>query len=398
MAQQSGFHSTSATPTGHQVANYSEALMALANGILSACHGSAGVAPSYLNALAPTAGGANTVNVATGAAIVNGYWYLNDAVQAVNIPSSGGGTIRYDRVVLRHTGSPTFTVVLTVLTGSAIMPPAKGANDVDICTVLVTDAGAVTVTDAREYARIQTAGIADLGVTTPKLAANALSADAAGRAKMQDGFINTDKMGAAAVTYSRIQDVGACGVPARAANTAGVLATVQAAANNRVLMRKADVLTFAQIEADQIAALAIIAGKIANGGVDTTDRLANDIVDDTKVGNRVPQLRRRQGGSATDWSVQGSSNYTPTAVWMQPGVSRVTINTPDSFGFVDITFPVAFSGEPMVLGSIRNVSGEIQGDWYFSNHTASTMRITVVRAGISGTSIYDITWLAIGSE
>jgi hypothetical protein len=368
MAQTSGFHSTTGgVAVGHQVANYSEALLTTAYKIIAACHGDVGIAPSYLNALAPTAGGANTVNVATGAAIVNGYWYLNDAVQAVTIPSSGGGTVRYDRVVLRHTGSPTFTVVLTVLTGSAIMPPAKGANDVDICTVLVTDAGAVTVTDAREYARIQTAGLADLAATTAKLATNALSADAAGRAKMQDGFINTDKMGAAAVTYSRIQDVGACGVPARAANTAGVLATVQAAANNRVLMRKADVLTFAQVETDQIA---------------------DDAVDDTKAGNRVPQMYRRQGNNATNWNGAGTTTYTPTAVRMQAGSASVP-----SGGTLTVTFPVAFSATPLVF-----LTAGTSGRLLYVTAVSST-QFSIEATDIAGTlAACTAFWIAVGTE
>jgi hypothetical protein len=367
MAQTSGFHSTTGgVAVGHQVANYSEALLTTAYKIIAACHGDVGIAPSYLNALAPTAGGANTVNVATGAAIVNGYWYLNDAVQAVTIPSSGGGTIRYDRVVLRHTGSPTFTVVLTVLTGSAIMPPAKGANDVDICTVLVTDAGAVTVTDAREYARIQTAGLADLAATTAKLATNALSADAAGRAKMQDGFINTDKMGAAAVTYSRIQDVGACGVPARAANTAGVLATVQAAANNRVLMRKADVLTFAQIEADQLA-------------------------------DGASKVARRQGGSATIWSTPGTTSYTPAGVDIQAGTFEWTGASAPS-GYAVITFPRAFAYAPVINANAFNAAGATGHPVTCSIYTVSATQVSIYwysTVGASYVSMY-LMWTAIG--
>jgi hypothetical protein len=67
-------------------------------------------------------------------------------------------------------------------------------------------------------------------------------------------------------------------------------------------------------------------------------------VDDTIVGNRVPQFYRRQGGSATDWSAGGTTSYTPGAVRMQSGVALV-----DSEGTITVTFPVAFSQPPQIV-------------------------------------------------
>jgi hypothetical protein len=152
MAESSGFHTTAAVPAGHQVVSYTEALMDQAMTIISECHGSSGVAPDYLNKLAPSDGGANTLNVATGGAMVGGFWYYNSAVEGVTIPNAAAGTTRFDRVTLHHTGTPTFTVELTVNTGDAVNPPATPAGDVSIATVEVTDAGVLTVTDARDFA------------------------------------------------------------------------------------------------------------------------------------------------------------------------------------------------------------------------------------------------------
>jgi hypothetical protein len=89
---------------------------------------------------------------------------------------------------------------------------------------------------------------------------------------------------------------------------------------------------------------AIPAGGLADGAVNTTAKLANDIVDDTKAGDRVPQFYRRQGGSATDWNTDGATNYTPGAVRMQAGIITCNAN-----GNTVITFPVAFSAKPLVL-------------------------------------------------
>ena len=100
--------------------------------IVSECHGSSGVAPGYLNLLEATDGGANTVDVDTGGAMVGGFWYYNSASEAVTIPNAAGGTTRFDRIELVHTGTPTFTVELTVSTGDAVNPPATTAGAVSI--------------------------------------------------------------------------------------------------------------------------------------------------------------------------------------------------------------------------------------------------------------------------
>ena len=247
MAESSGFHTTNAAPAGHQVTEYTEALLGQAMTIIAACHGSNGVAPAYLNILVPSDGGANTLNVATGGAMVDGCWYYNSAVQAVTIPNAPGGTVRYDRVTLHHTGTPTFTVVLTVNTGDAVNPPATPAGDISIATVMVTDAGVLTVTDARDFAKISWT---ELDNTTISVLGRVVPA---------------------------IGNIGA----------------IAAATNDRVLGRRADALTFAQVATAEIADLAVtsgkigadavIAGKIADGAVDVTASLVNGIVTPAKT-------------------------------------------------------------------------------------------------------------------
>lgn len=82
-----------------------------------------------------------------------------------------------------------------------------------------------------------------------------------------------------------------------------------------------------------------------------TAGIADNAVDDTKVGNRVPQFYRRQGGSATDWHTPGTTTRTPEAVRTQKGYVSITGATDDDS--VTITFPQAFSARPTVLAQAQ---------------------------------------------
>jgi len=121
--------------------------------------------------------------------------------------------------------------------------------------------------------------------------------------------------------------------------------------------------------------------------------LSADSVDDTKAGNRVPALTRRQGGSATEWTTTGTTTYTPTMVRMQCGVA-----TSGASGLVTITFPVAFSYRPLFfVTSIEAANMPVA----FIDVVPTTTQVTVIVKeastgnGISGTFFH---WLAVGPE
>lgn len=175
MAQKSFFWTTNAAGSGDQQASYSQADFAemfrsLANGVI-ANH-------PTLNDLVCSDGGANTVDVATGAAVVDGIGFINDAVENVNVPSAvGGGNTRIDRIVIRvdwagyeatlhriagtDAGSPTAPAITTT---------SETTYDLKLCQVLVDTSGNVTVTDERELANVvDTNQIADNAVTYAKL-------------------------------------------------------------------------------------------------------------------------------------------------------------------------------------------------------------------------------------
>jgi hypothetical protein len=139
-----------------------------------------GVVNGWRNELEVT-GTSSPLSVATGGAVVYGMFYDNDAAVSVNVSTPSSGNSRYDRVVLRRDWS-TYTVRVAKVTGVAAAVPAvpaltQGAGaiwEIPLATILVDDAGTITVTDTREYcqilsewaANIVTAGMYEEGAVT----------------------------------------------------------------------------------------------------------------------------------------------------------------------------------------------------------------------------------------
>lgn len=148
------------------------------------------------------------------------------------------------------------------------------------------------------------------------------------------------------------------------------------------------------VTSGKLGASSVIAGKIATGGVSATAQLANDIVDDTKAGNRIIKLTRRQGGSSTVWGTSGSTNYTPTAILQQLGAITTSIVDSGNYENKVITFPVAFAYGP--IGFLTKV-GSNADDWDLAitaiDTTTMTVRCWNNSAGIDSLKFH---WLAIG--
>jgi hypothetical protein len=134
-----------------------------------------------------------------------------------------------------------------------------------------------------------------------------------------------------------------------------------------------------------------------------TGGIANDAVDDTKVGNRVPQLYRRQGGDATNWNTAGTTTRTPTTVRIQTGSIAMTIAAAAS-AEVTVTFPTAFSVVPLIAGLVRySEAGTNQAKADLSVHSLSTTQVTIKALPVDGVAFSDtndmhIFWTAIGTE
>lgn len=180
------------------------------------------------------------------------------------------------------------------------------------------------------------------------------------------------------------------------ASTATTATTANAVASNAV-------------DTAGIQALAVTTAKIADANVTTakitdanvtTAKLADNSVDDTKAGDRVPQFYRRQGGSATDWTAQGTSTQTPTSVRMQAGSARMTWAgvSATSTGLA-ITFPTAFraSTTPVVFCQPFGSTTIFASTGSMSN-TGFTLFLRDSASIPSNGSQSDCMWFAVGDE
>jgi len=244
------------------------------------------------------------LSVAKGAGICYGL-YINDAIKMLAVSTPAVGTTG-GRVVLQTNWAGTGGAGLEARTRLAVKMSADGNPaipalthtfgttwEISLAIFTISPGGDIILTDDRTFRRstamVDTTELIDLAVETAKI--NNL-----------------------AVTTSKIDNLA--------------------------------------VTSGKLGADAVIAGKIQDGAVNTPAKLANDIVDDIKVGNRVPQFYRRQGGSATAWNAAGANNYIPTAVRMQGGSITVTITAGQMNGHVAVTFPVAFSYAPLVIVSL----------------------------------------------
>lgn len=190
MTESSGLWTTAGSPSGDQVTSYTQAIATTMLEIAAACSGFEGVAPGYLNELAPSTTGAFNVRIASGGAMVDGKYYKNTANVDKTLDTPTAGTTRIDRVVVEVTWA-SFECEITVIKGTETggtpsapsIPSTAGTNyAIQICQALVNNAGDVTITDERTWAITPTddstledngAGalrIKDSGVTAAKIA------------------------------------------------------------------------------------------------------------------------------------------------------------------------------------------------------------------------------------
>ena len=316
---------------GDGAASYTQADWSDLFRVVGACMDDEGVAPAYLNALVPSTTGANNARIGTGGGICDGKPYYNSAAVDVTIPSaSGGGNTRIDRVVLRANWA-TATVRVTRIAGTDAASPTAPAitqntgvvYDIKLCQALVNTSGTVSITDERVFAKVGSA--------------NGLA----------DGIVTTDKILDSNVTYAKLGSVTGPAIVGRTAASVGVLAGIAIATAGEMPRNVAGVL---------------------------------DVV------NGVPQLYRRQGGSASDWTSIGTSTQTPTAVRMQAGGIAT-----DASGNATVTFPVAFSDKPIAF--LTGVSG---GGTPADVYVVSTSTTQLVIK--SSNNLVNVYWFAIGPE
>ena len=309
-----------------------------------------GVLRGVLNELEVT-GSSSPIALNTGAAIAYGFYYENSASLNLTVTTPVVGTTG-GRVNLKidWTAQTVRVVVQLNTDGTASIPSlvqtAGSEWNVPLATFTVTTGGVITLTDARSYCQF----------------ANYLTA----------------------TSFDAITGLSIIG---RAANSVGASGAITADTDGEVLQRTGNTLEFGQVATAGITDLAV-----------TTAKIAADAIDDTKAGDRVPQFYRRQGGSSTDWSTQGTTTYTPTAVRMQAGTLNVAISDGNAYGSASVTFPTAFSYKPFILLTPNYSSTSVVLTAMSDSITASGFTIQLGRNTTSGAITVAVNWLAIGPE
>jgi len=309
-----------------------------------------GVAKDYLNELATT-GTSSPVATNTGAALIFGFPYWNTASVDTAIPTPSANT-RIDRLVLRANWSAQ-TVRITRIAGTegtgnppSIVQTDGTTWDIPLCQASITTGGVITVTDEREFLHPNIAVDGDM-----------IDDDTIDSQHYTNGSIDLAHMSANSVDSPQYVD--------------GSIDLAHMSANS--------------VDSDQYV----------DSSIDTV-HLADDSVDDTKIGNRVPQFFRRQGGSATIWSTEGTTTYTPTLVRMQAGCVEWTGSATNA-GYVIVTFPTTFSYAPIVIPTIYSAT-DTQNDISVAIQSPATNQVYLVWVDTGGgthTSV-KINWLAVG--
>lgn len=152
-----------------------------------------GVHAGFANELAVSFSAGSTVNVATGAALVDGIPYENTAVVAVVLAVPSVGTTGH-RIVLRANWAAQTVRVFDIASADgvaaipAVVQTMGTTYDITLATLTITTGSVVTITDARAYCHyptkvstvmlddlaIGTAQLAALGVTPAKIALDAI--------------------------------------------------------------------------------------------------------------------------------------------------------------------------------------------------------------------------------
>jgi len=156
--------------------------------------GNQGVLKGWRDSL-EVSGSASPLSVAAGGAVIYGMIYETDAAVSATIAAPASGTDTYYVVVRRSWAAKTCRIAVV----DALVQTVNTTYDIPLATVEITAAGAITLTDTREYCRFGTewpAGIIDsehydAGAVTPAKIADRTRYQfrGAGRLETQEGTL-----------------------------------------------------------------------------------------------------------------------------------------------------------------------------------------------------------------
>lgn len=210
MAEQSLFWTTNNTgdgpSSGYSVTRWAEFLRDILNGGNSA---NGGVLQDVDNELS-VSGAASPLAVASGAAIVNGFYYKNSASLNLAVTTPVVGTTG-GHIVLRadYAAQTVRAVAVRNTDGLSAIPALTQVNgttwEIRLASFTITTGGVITVTDARNYAKYSTeldaVRLTDGTITAAKLGTSAVT-----NTKIQSNAVTTAKITDANVTTAKIAD------------------------------------------------------------------------------------------------------------------------------------------------------------------------------------------------
>lgn len=140
-----------------------------------------------------------------------------------------------------------------------------------------------------------------------------------------------------------------------------------------------------------------VVAALAKPSVDAILKMTAAGVPSWKALTEIPQVVGRQGGSATAWNTQGTTNYTPTNQKIQCGAGRITFSAQVQSSML-VTYPVAFTYPPVIL--LTPMSSSVGGQKVDRPMTAANQIATRFYAfadvAASTTGTLDFFWMAIG--
>lgn len=393
MAEFSRFHTTNNTgdgpSAGYSAANFQQFIRET----FITNPATEGVLYGIGNNLA-VSGTSSPVSVNTGAAINYGVYYGNDSSVNVTIPTPSSAT-RIDRIVLRYSWSAQ-TVRITRIAGTegsgsapSMTQTANTTWDIPLANVSITTGGVCTVTDQRTYVKhpgvygwLQQANTFNGNQTiNGTLIATQHQTDSSNYWTLSGG-VNP------VFVWDGVNDYTLYN---RASN---ILSDVIGGTTVRSSNASGDMSIPGSFSAGGLNASQLSSGTVPAARITA---VSADSIDDTMVGNRVPQFYRRQGGNATDWDSAGTSTQTPGMVRMQSGTIAVTFSG-SAIASQAVTFPTAFSAKPgVVCGIVGSPGSQIIFSPQAQSITSSGFTVALA-ANTSISVTVNIFWIAVGTE
>jgi hypothetical protein len=109
----------------------------------------------------------------------------------------------------------------------------------------------------------------------------------------------------------------------------------------------------------------------------------------------APIIDKRQGGSATVWSTEGDTDYTPVGCLIQCGSKAVVVDNGTHLGTATVTFPEAFAFAPIVLITVGNFASSDVTHVSFGVNTITTTTFVIdIKQSVDTDRV--VFWMAIG--